>query len=402
MPKFNQNRMSLNTVGFNPAVFNALEYKPVEVDYTPLARSFAQQEARQKEAMQQKTAIDVALGKVETELNPAEFKWFNTEKQRIKDRINDAVQVGDYYGAINTAMEEVGNIQSNTEWLGRLKNSAEYNQKMANIDDMVAKGTISSNEGKYLKKKNPYANKIVRDDNGNAIGTDTWDYEITPLASINIDNLFDEAFKSVHPDTISRDNATNLQGGYPSKKAGKPVYGRPNGTTVVGSNVTERHGYSTKEVKPEEVLAQAQEKLYNIPDWDKKLQQMWGGDYEAFLEDEAKLRTLDPNSQEYKALETTVNMRKPLFYDGNVPKKEDNNTFMNYFKYRLFNSKQASAYGYKYEDSNNSYIYSQPSSSDSTVDDALKAEAGTKTQDSKTVKQNNTLDYSFWGGSIFK
>ncbi len=394
-----RNQYSLRTQ-FNPAGFTPIEYKPVEEDYNILARSFAQQEARQKEAMQQKTAVDVALGKVETELNPAEFEWFNAEKQRIKDRINNAVQVGDYYGAINAAMEEVGNIQSNTEWIGRLKNSAEYNQKMASIDDMAAKGIISTNEAKYLKKKNPYSNKIIRV-NGNAIGTDTWDYEVTPLANINIDNLFDEAFKSIHPDTISRDNATNLEGGIPSKQAGKAVYGRPNGITVVPSNITERHSYSTKEVKPEEVLAQAREKLYNIPDWDKKLQQMWGGDYEAFLEDEAKLRTLDPNSQEYKALETTLNMRKPLFYDGNVPKKEDNNTFMNYFEYRLFNSKQASAYGYKYEDSNNSYVYSQPSSSGSVVDGALKAEAGTRTQDSKPVKNNNTTTSTSWGGAIF-
>lgn len=401
MPRYNRDRMTLNTVGFQPAVFNPMEYKPIEQDFSILERAMAKQEERQEKAMQQKTAVDVALGKVETELNPAEFEWFNAEKQRIKDRINDAVQVGDYAGAINTAMEEVGNIQSNTEWLGRLKNSAEYNQKMNNIDDMVAKGIISSNEGKYLKKKNPYSNKIVRDDNGNAIGTDTWDYELTPLANINIDNLFDEAFKSIHPDTISIDNATNLQGGTPSKQAGRAIYGRPNGTIIVPSNVTERHGFSTKEVKPQEVLAQAREKLINIPDWDKKLQQMWGGDYEAFLDDEAKLKTLDPNSQEYKALETTVNMRKPLFYDGNVPKKEDNNTFMNYFKYRLFNSKQASAYGYKYEDSNNSYVYSQPSSSDSTVDAALKAEAGTRTQDSKPVKQNNTVNTTSWGGAIF-
>lgn len=386
MPKYNQNRMTLNTVGFTPTVSDSLVYKPVETDYGILAKSMALQDERKKEAIQQQTAIDTALGKIETDLNPAEFEWFSKEKQRIKDNINDAVQVGDYTSAINTAISEVGRISNNTEWIGRIKNSAEYNQEMQRLDKMVETGYLTANEAKYYKRHNLYENKIVRDDSGRAIGTDQWKLSETPVKHLDINALFDDTFRSIHPSRITHDNASNVLG-----RDGKPIYQDSRLASEV-SGYTTKSASSVQKVKPNEIIAQARERLYNTPNWEQALKQMWGGDFEQYNEDLERLKLLDENSQEYKALEASIDLRTPLFYDGKTPKKEDQNTFMNYFNRKIFMSPQAAAYGYTIEDYNNSLIYSG-SSDINEVNKALEEERQQLSQYAPFISRNG---YTPW------
>lgn len=361
----------------NTGIYNPIEYKPKAPDISLLVNRMDKIDAERKEAIQQRTAIDTALGKIELELNPAEFEWFNKEKQKIKDKINIAIQEGNYQGAINTAITEAGRIQSDTEWIGRLKNSAEYRQEMDKLDDLALKGFITTNEAKYYKKKNLYESKIVRDGSGKAIGTDQWKLSETPVRTLDINTLFENAFKSIHPDRKSWDNTSNVL-----DNNGKSIY--KGGTVAQVSPITQTHGGTTQKVSSDEVIAQAREQLYNTPNWDQALQQMWGADFEQYNDDLLKLDTLDKNSQEYKALKTSIDWRTPMFYNGKTPKKEDENTFLNYFDRKLFNSPQAKAYGYTMEDYNNRFVYSEPSDDDK-VGKALSKEADINKQQSPQV-----------------
>ena len=114
--RYNQHRMTLNTVGFEPTVFNPIEFKPVEADYNILNKSMALQEARQREAQEKTTAVDTALGEIEMNLHndPETNQWWSDYKNNIKNTIATAANVGDYASAINIATQQAGKITSDT------------------------------------------------------------------------------------------------------------------------------------------------------------------------------------------------------------------------------------------------------------------------------------------------
>lgn len=206
MPRYKQDRMSLNTVGFQPTVFNALEYKPVEVDYTPLARSFAQQEARQNNAIEKASAVDVALGKIETELHndPETQAWFNNYKNNIRQQINDAIEVGDYGEAVKIATRLAGQVSSDSSILGRMRANQEYKTRADETHKRVIAGKISPDTERWWLANNQFKYEDVIDENGNIIGGTSYDTLETPVDDINIAEFTKDAFKMITPGSTDK------------------------------------------------------------------------------------------------------------------------------------------------------------------------------------------------------
>ena len=204
MPNRNRNinRMSLSTAGFSPVVFSPIEFKPVEANYGTLERSLARQEARQREAIEKKSAVDVALGQIETQLHndPETQAWWDTYKSNIQNKINQAVQAGDYSSAIIIATNLAGQVSSDTEVLGRVRANKEYQERVDETHKRRLAGQISSDTERWWLANNQFKYEdIIDKSTGNVIGGTSYIDLGTPVADINIADFTKKAFDLVSP-----------------------------------------------------------------------------------------------------------------------------------------------------------------------------------------------------------
>ena len=213
MPRINQNRMSLNTVGFTPTVFNPLDYKPETVDYGILERSFARQEARQVAAAEKASEVDKALGKIEINLHndPETQEWFNNYKNNIRQQITNATEVGDYAEAINVATRLADQVSSDSAIVGRVKANQEYQTRVDETHKRAVAGKISADTERWWLANNQFKYEDVTDDNGNIIGGTSYSTLETPVDDINIAELTQKAFKMITP-KVTDTKTTNSNG----------------------------------------------------------------------------------------------------------------------------------------------------------------------------------------------
>ena len=199
MANRNKNRMTLNTVGYSPAVFNAIEYKPLVQDYSGLERSFARNEERRQKLTEQESAIDVALGKIESQLynNPEMQTWFVDYKNKIKQDINEAAKIGDYAGALNTAIRTAGNIMQDTQLIGRMKASAEFQDKVNEVHKMRLDRQIGKDTEDWWLENNSFHYEDIYDKDGNVVSGTTFSTMSTPVPDINIPELTKTAFNLI-------------------------------------------------------------------------------------------------------------------------------------------------------------------------------------------------------------
>lgn len=202
MPRNERNRMSLNTVGFTPAVFNAIEYKPATADYSILERSLARQEERYNKAAEQATAVDIALGKVEDKLHndPTTKAWFNDYKNNVKNKIQALVDAGDPGTAITTAIRLAGQIEPDSEIKNRIKANEEYKAKVDETRQRVIAGKVSPEDEEFWLHSNPF----------DATGETSYATLETPADSINWEQLYVLASEIVTPDKGRIANASNF------------------------------------------------------------------------------------------------------------------------------------------------------------------------------------------------
>lgn len=348
MPRTERNRMSLNTVGFQPTVFNALEYKPVEVDYTPLARSFAMQEERKQKSMEQTSAVKTALGKARESLHKDEetLAWFDKKAKDIENKLNAAAEVGDYAGAINLGIQQAGELATDAELNGRIRTNAEYESKKQRLQDLARAGKIKQETVNYYLEQNPYSFKPIKDSEGNIIGAEEWDFAEQPVDDLDVGNLFLTAFRMITPTKTNsaRDNySTNVN------KDKTP------------SNITTTSQKSTESVSEDDILKQALNLLYADSDWEAKIKQMYNVAFSKYEKNKARLDELlangDNSSPEYQMLQTLVNQEEQMFFTEGSENDRNQNTFLNYFSKQVLDSDIARRLGYSYENSSVSRIF---------------------------------------------
>lgn len=213
MSRYNRDRMTLNTVGFQPAVFNPMEYKPIEQDFSILERAMAKQEARQTNAIEKESAVDVALGKIEAELHndPETQNWFNNYKDNIRQQIANATDAGDYSGAINIATRLAGQVSSDSAILGRVKANQEYQTRVDETHKRAVAGKISADTERWWLANNQFKYEDVTDNNGNIIGGTSYSTLQTPVDDINIAEFTQQAFKMITP-RVTDTKTTNADG----------------------------------------------------------------------------------------------------------------------------------------------------------------------------------------------
>lgn len=302
MPRYNQynrNRLSLNTVDFQPTVFTPIEFKPVEQDYSILERAMAKQEERKQKALAQQANIKAAISQVE--LDESEDEWKQNYINNITKQINDAAAVGDYAGALETATTLAGDVAIDPALLGRERYNKERKKYLEELKAKKDRGDISEDSYQRAVAVNKYNYIDTFDDNGNIVGGSTWESNYDPRKKIDFAKVLAEmqTFIGVSSETIG--------GGGGSKQIFNYTYTGPDGKEHIGtttnpnqSNIltvkgVQKGGSSTESTK--QVTAQDWKNAFDAylarhPEEESNFYQMW--DDELWMYDNIK-RQLDEN-----------------------------------------------------------------------------------------------------------
>lgn len=186
MPQYKLPEMSIAQTQYNPATFQGVSFTPQASDMNILARSLAQAEERHDKAIEKQTAIDIALGDIENELNAVEIPWFNQYKQNIQQQIQNELDNGNYGSAIRVAIKAAGNIKSDTALKGRIKANKDYIKKLESVKN---NNKINSVTKQRFEAQNLYSYKDIKDDAGNIIGGTEWKPSWTPVEHYAVNEI---------------------------------------------------------------------------------------------------------------------------------------------------------------------------------------------------------------------
>lgn len=217
MPRYNQynrNRLSLNTVDFQPTVFTPIEFRPVEQDYSILERAMAKQEERKEKAITQQSLVKQALGKAREQLHQDDetLAWFDAKARKIEDDIKTASEVGDSATALQTGIEAAGNTANDTELNARIRTNAQYNEEYNKQRQRIGNG-IGQATFDWWVKTNPYTHTNIYDKEGRITGAQDWKAENTPVDDLNASQLAFTAFKLLSPEKSNSSGSSNVKHG---------------------------------------------------------------------------------------------------------------------------------------------------------------------------------------------
>lgn len=182
-------------------------YRNPEIAYVP--RINLQVADRSLATMEQNHLKTLELqGELESAVNSLELdESENAYKAGLVDDIKRSVEnstVDGYSGyALSDIVKKYGDVKGNPVLLGKVKANAAHKANDKLLDDLAAKGTISSDTAAYFKEKNPYYNNIKYDKNRNAVGTDSWVASSAPVEDIDLNKLFLTAKQYISPSTNS-------------------------------------------------------------------------------------------------------------------------------------------------------------------------------------------------------
>lgn len=203
-------RMSLR---LNPVINKYNDYQgvaitPSTVNYGILNDVVNSRIQAKKEASQQATAIDAALGAIEKGLHNDDKtnQWFSDYKQNVKNQITESIDIGNYNQAINTAIRLAGSMETDSALIGRLEANKNYKDWLDKLSKLRLNKDISKDTEEYFIEHNQFNYEDRFDSNGNVIKGNTYENLDIPVKDINIDDYIFKAFKLMTP---KKPEATN-------------------------------------------------------------------------------------------------------------------------------------------------------------------------------------------------
>lgn len=176
MPQYSE---TIRRGGYNP--FGLTRDYHLDV----LGRSLDKMDERHQKALEQATAIDLALGKVE--LNAAEDAWKANYINNIRKEIDNAAQFGNYSTALSTATKLAGKALSDPGLLGRVRANAAYEEAKKQV---LARNDINQVTKDRWLAQNKYSYNDIVDDNGNVVGGSEWNPDWRPVSRYDMANLY--------------------------------------------------------------------------------------------------------------------------------------------------------------------------------------------------------------------
>ena len=168
-----------------------------------LAEAMKTLDTRHEQALQQLSAIDLALSQVE--LNEAEDAWKANYIADIKKQIDDAAMYGSYATALPTAIKLVGQVRNDPALRARERYQAHYKEF---IDRINNNKTLDQDTKDWAIAKNPYNYKDRVDSNGRVIGGTDWVPNKTPVDTVPLNLILSTALQWAKADSGGGTTAT--------------------------------------------------------------------------------------------------------------------------------------------------------------------------------------------------
>ena len=350
MSKYKLPEMSIAKMQYNPATFQGVSFTPQAPDMNILARSLAQAEERHDKAIEKQTAIDIALGDIENELNAAEIPWFNEYKQNIQQQIKNELDNGNPGGAIRVAIKTAGNIKSDTALKGRIKANKDYLKKLESVKN---DNSIESVTKQRFEAQNLYNYEDIKDDAGNIIGGTEWKPSWTPVKHYAVNEIQRLAAKMTPEESYVNENTKSSS--TLGTLDGKKVSNLSDAELVLGQG--SRSKYEQYQRKLEDNLRSVVKKLLKgHPEYKASLVQDYEDAKWLYMEADKKSKDMSLSEEERKDQANKARVYFEAISDGNGNMIYDPNK---YIEQTVFPMMKDMAYNNTVTKTNKGFHYSE-------------------------------------------
>lgn len=381
-------KLSLKTMQFAPASFTPSQYEYQAADIGILERSLAQREARMKEAVQNKNAIDRTLGEIELKLNPSDAEWFERYKQDISNQIQSSSDSGDYGEAVRTAIDLAGSVIKDPRIIGRIRSQEAYQKEVQTQQARRDRGEISQNTFDWWISNNTHNYEDSKDKNGNYIESSPWQAKTRPVADMNYAEQATLAYKLITPKKIN----VSKSGGHSTTN----VDGTGDGNKWNKTN-------NVEEITVEDILDNIDELLSATPDGYRKAEQAYDVAMFDFNRLQEQYNSLSADDPEKEKLGQQLDARKKLMYKNGSPI-----SYQEYYARMITDNRYAHTLAYKWTTTDRG---SFNSNNYEVTGSGARGSIGTSGIFSQTspynfwagppVKQSDTYNYNILGKSVY-
>lgn len=194
-------------VDYKPNVFTPTQQgTPAPLDVNIARQAYATAEKREDDYDEAQKALDTAIATARQGLhNDKEtYEWFDNFVQSHIQKVKDYAAIGDYDKALKAAKQAAIDITSDKEYTARVQRNLQYSEAEKKVQAMFDKGEINETTYNRWKDENAYYDDFITDDQGNVIGTNTWNNDWTPVDDIDLYKFFEETSKGIEEEVESR------------------------------------------------------------------------------------------------------------------------------------------------------------------------------------------------------
>lgn len=160
------------------------------IDLNTLAKTYNTLEQGHQQAIQTKSQIDAQLAQLD--LNEAEDGWRQEQLNKMRTALNENMQYGNAYSAIDDVVRTYGDISSNAGMIGRLRAQKDYKEYLTNLEK---RNDLSEDYKNYYREVNQYKYQDVTDKNGNIIGGSKWTPNDREVSEVPMNQILNQALQ---------------------------------------------------------------------------------------------------------------------------------------------------------------------------------------------------------------
>lgn len=165
---------------------------PIGMNINAFADAISKLDTKYQQTAQQQSAIDMALAQLP--VNAAEDEWRYNLGNDIRNRIDAVENPNDKY---LMSVKAAGELLSRPDVIGRIRAQAEYDNF---VKQTQARTDIGEDVKDWAIKNNPYTYTDKTDSRGNIIGGSTWAPNRTPVRTVGLNELINQAKAWINAD----------------------------------------------------------------------------------------------------------------------------------------------------------------------------------------------------------
>lgn len=223
----NDNYNNVN-VGF----YNVPQREPIRMNLDAFSKAIDKIDEKNQRALQQRTAIDVALSQIE--LDSSEDQWKFNYAQNIRDQIDAQAEFGDYSRALNTATMLASTAVASPEIIGRQRAHKDREEAWNRVQN---RNDIDDDTKRAWNLTNKYYYKDTYNDKGDIVGGTKWQSSWAPVAHVDV---VPELAKAVSLIAAEKAGSSSTTGGTTVKEDGTSSGGQRSSSSSYQRLTSER------------------------------------------------------------------------------------------------------------------------------------------------------------------